>query len=1218
MRPIHPFGHTLLCAALAAFPFQATAQLGPAQKVEFSQAQSMRYMDHGDIDGDGDQDLIVSTTFGPTWLMENAGNGRFLPHRHLPGPASNDKSLLLDLDEDGDLDHVYYSLNGQVRIQENPGNGSFGTATMLVQIPGTRQLFPADVDQDGDTDLVAWNEQTGILAVVWNLGLGAMSAPLNVPTGFTSLRVVDVADVDGDGLLDLVAGGDGIAWYRSLGTSFAPAQTLPTTSFSYGMQCGDLDGDGDVDMISSNFASELNTHINQGGGVFTTEQTLIQLVQAQELQLVDLDQDGDLDILYSSLFNRGWMRNQGDGQFDPAIELSDEGTNRITAVDITGDGLLDVVAAMNDHLAAHDATGSGFSSTRSLAKGTRAYHRVAAGDLDGDGFADIVGAVRNEDLLVWFRNDGTGRFGMEDTLSQGAEEPGEMRIVDIDGDGANDLVFMQDALDVLVWIRNEGGATFGQPQTITSTAFTSSFGTFDMADLDGDGDTDILTTVPTLGFACLLNDGAGAFIMGQVWGDAGRAISAIDFDGDGDVDVLYATNTAMHLALNDGNAAFTTALSEPISLGIIRSVGAMDMDDDGWNDLIVWGDNAFHAVRNAGDGTFVEFTMLMGLGIGNTSRAIGDVDGDGMSDIVVGGGSTITIRNKVIGTRFVSTSAGGTGINVAGYSHVVMVDLDNDGDLDVVNGAPNIGMLNCHLNYQISPFAIEGVVYHDADADGVRDPGEPNLPLAPVSITPQAAFLHTTDTGGYNALLPAGTYAVTAPAPTPFWSASTPVPIAVVLDAVDPVAQGIDIGLVVVDTTVVEPTVVLLPAVCSDTTTIHASVRNLGVPVQSGQLILRLDTALTFLEAFPPPTAQGGDSLVWDLAELPPMATSAVQVRAVMPSADLLPYELVMPITFTTPQTTALFTDTLMQPLACSYDPNDKLVEPVGFGPLHLIPIETGTIDYTIRFQNTGNAPAQSVRLLDVIPAELNVGSIVPLAWSHPISSFTVDANRRMVVRFDGIMLPDSASDPAGSQGFVRFRIAPNVLPPANYTDTENTAAIFFDLNEPVITNTTLTTWFECSDVTIVILLFNDSTLYTNAGDSARWFLNGEAVPGGVGDLLPIQGPGTYTVEWLEEGICLQVSEPYVYLTTDLRTNSTWAQVWPNPASDVLELQLGMRSIACVGLIDGLGRTVLPCTPVAGTHARLNVSPLEPGTYYLHGHLASGEGLKPMPVVILR
>lgn len=135
-----------------------------------------------------------------------------------------------------------------------------------------------------------------------------------------------------------------------------------------------------------------------------------------------------------------------------------------------------------------------------------------------------------------------------------------------------------------------------------------------------------------------------------------------------------------------------------------------------------------------------------------------------------------------------------------------------------------------------------------------------------------------------------------------------------------------------------------------------------------------------------------------------------------------------------------------------SWDPNDIQVYPQGVGPEKLIDRET-ELEYHIRFQNTGTDTAFRVQVLDTLPIDLlDLESLKMGATSH---NFTWEITPKGILNFffDPIILPDSTTNEAASHGFVRFKIRPvaNILPGAVIP---NRAAIYFDFNEAVITNT--------------------------------------------------------------------------------------------------------------------------------------------------------------------
>lgn len=137
-----------------------------------------------------------------------------------------------------------------------------------------------------------------------------------------------------------------------------------------------------------------------------------------------------------------------------------------------------------------------------------------------------------------------------------------------------------------------------------------------------------------------------------------------------------------------------------------------------------------------------------------------------------------------------------------------------------------------------------------------------------------------------------------------------------------------------------------------------------------------------------------------------------------------------------------------------AYDPNDKQGFPAGFGPNNYITPNT-TLDYLIRFQNTGTDTAFTVIIRDTIPNELDITSIIPGASSHNYTYFIHGENAQVIdFVFNNIQLPDSNVNEPASNGFVKFKIQQSANNPLG-TVIENKAGIYFDFNEPVITNTT-------------------------------------------------------------------------------------------------------------------------------------------------------------------
>jgi len=159
----------------------------------------------------------------------------------------------------------------------------------------------------------------------------------------------------------------------------------------------------------------------------------------------------------------------------------------------------------------------------------------------------------------------------------------------------------------------------------------------------------------------------------------------------------------------------------------------------------------------------------------------------------------------------------------------------------------------------------------------------------------------------------------------------------------------------------------------------------------------------------------------------------------------------------------------LMQIVGNSYDPNDKTVFKKSFHEVYGTAFQESTIDcfmddeleYTIRFQNTGTAPAQNIYIIDTLDTELDWSTFQLLNTTHELNVVNL-GNGILRFEFNNIWLPDSSASQELSQGHLTFRIRENIgnVP---FSEITNTAYIYFDWNEAIITNTTynINEWIE-------------------------------------------------------------------------------------------------------------------------------------------------------------
>jgi hypothetical protein len=240
---------------------------------------------------------------------------------------------------------------------------------------------------------------------------------------------------------------------------------------------------------------------------------------------------------------------------------------------------------------------------------------------------------------------------------------------------------------------------------------------------------------------------------------------------------------------------------------------------------------------------------------------------------------------------------------------------------------------------------------------------------------------------------------------------------------------------------------------------------NRGTSTESGTVALSyVDSLLQFLDASVQPISVQTGNLQWSFSNLKPYETRNIVVRfftktKAIPGTNFTFYAAFSPL----PSDVDLNDnqETLYLRILGSFDPNDKSVLPETY---HLDQFVSGMpLRYTIRFQNTGNYPADFVVVLDTLAPGLDLGTLRVVGASHPFK-WSMQAPRTLQFRFDAIHLPDSASNALKSQGFVQFEIRPTNNFHV-YDTVFNRASIYFDFNPPVHTNQVATVLYPSTAI---------------------------------------------------------------------------------------------------------------------------------------------------------
>lgn len=568
--------------------------------------------------------------------------------------------------------------------------------TAQIRFPSAFEL--ADVDGDGRDDLVVVsNESLPRLCVKLALGDGTYG-----PGAFHVLvkGAVDlaVADLDGDGDRDIaVAEGNGtmgngntVAVFKNSGAGvFALSQRATAGAGPAGIAAADFDLDGDVDLAIANYGvvgsgTQVRLMTNSGTGSFVTGPTRAVVAAPWALEVGDLNADGrpDVVVAHEDSDAVSILLGQVGGLAAPQafdVNASTAGGSDlfpcVALFDVDHDGDLDVAFSDNNHQKFIPLLRGVVSTVRNLGGGSFAlgndivlrpgatgFTDIALADVNHDGWQDLLGVDRQDwDFVL---SDGVGGYVVPTAINYGfqaTDEPIAIGAQDLDADGTPDALVLGSHSNAISIHRFVGGAP-QQPQIVSPGPQSK----LDAADLDGDGDLDVVGGGTSIGV--LLNQGGGTFApvvnYPSVAFNGPAGVKLRDLDSDGRPDLLLGTLAGFNTRLNLGNGSFGANTQWNVPHCGINDIDAADFDQDGALD-VVFAEFAgcpsvpqprVFLVRGKGDGTFFPPTTFVPSGFTQTLDHA-DLNGDGMLDLVLAqnawlevylGNGDLTFQPKIV------------------------------------------------------------------------------------------------------------------------------------------------------------------------------------------------------------------------------------------------------------------------------------------------------------------------------------------------------------------------------------------------------------------------------------------------------------------------------------------------------------------------------------------------------------------------------------------
>jgi hypothetical protein len=380
---------------------------------------------------------------------------------------------------------------------------------------------------------------------------------------------------------------------------------------------------------------------------------------------------------------------------------------------------------------------------------------------------------------------------------------------------------------------------------------------------------------------------------------------------------------------------------------------------------------------------------------------------------------------------------------------------------------------------------VEGVVFLDSDKSCKQNNGEKGIAKRMIEIKPLGVKILTDSIGYFSMYLETGSYSVKV-YPLPYFSKTCTDSISFSFSKPGEKTDTLFLGSYVKDT-VFDGKIKLTSSNARPGFNMQYTITavNTGTSSQNCTIKLLLDNNFQYLSVSGKAYSRySGNLMEWDISNLSPNSVVKIDILGKVKIGTTLGIQMMTASQIVPSLTDANMLnnyDTAFNIVRSSFDPNDKQVYPIGKGSEGFIGKNIGqNLRYHIRFQNTGNDTAFNIVIIDTLSSFLDASTFEAVGSSH---EYTYELLTDNVIKFifPNVLLVDSNANEALSHGYVAFNISPK-KGLAVGTKIKNNADIYFDFNEPVRTNTTITTFDNPVSIDGVYSQNNSLKIYPNPG----------------------------------------------------------------------------------------------------------------------------------------